>query len=165
MWCWQGRRRNGAFQCHLRVSSDQRQCPVAISGVFYNLLMLHLVTRRKIMLVPNIVWPGFVLRDRGQRQRRGNINLGGTVLTLAHLTITGTLHRIRQKSGQISQHQLRFSISIEHLKICLSGHISNHMTGLSGTDDFSTNLEICNLFFNLIFWRPMFLKRQSIFSL
>ena len=108
-WCWQGRRRNGAFQCHLRVSSDQRQCPVAISGVFYNLLMLHLVTRRKIMLVPNIVWPGFVLRDRGQRQRRGNINLGGTVLTLAHLTITGTLHRIRQTSGQISQHQLRFS--------------------------------------------------------
>lgn len=44
------------------------------------------------MLVPNIVWPGFVLSDRGQRQRGGNINLGGTVLTPAHLTITGTLH-------------------------------------------------------------------------
>ena len=61
------------------------------------------------MLVPNIVWPGFVLSDRGRRQRRGNINLGGTVLTPAHLTITGTLQRLRQTSGQISQHELRFS--------------------------------------------------------
>ena len=58
------------------------------------------------MLVPNIVWPGFVLGDRGQRQRGGNINLGGTVLTPAHLTITGTLHRLRQENQNINSDSL-----------------------------------------------------------
>ena len=60
------------------------------------------------MLVPNIVWPGFVLGDRGQRQRGGNINLGGTVLTPAHLTITGTLHTPQAPTGK-SKQKLGFS--------------------------------------------------------